>query len=359
MPVDKIRPNDPRVAQKIAILNGFTYGYLHSLPPPGTQKRGTIVLLHGFPDLSLGWRYQIPLFTSLGLEVIAPDCLGYGRSDAPGTHQISAYTYKRIAEDIATLCAQHSISEIILGGHDWGGSIVYRVAQLKPQLVKSVFSICTPYQMPRPRYMPLKQMVETLVPNFGYQLHFVSGEIEEAVQSPQDIRNFLNGMYGARTVEPDGSRGKVLWDAAKGVALNELSRMGKTKLLNDEEMDYYVKEYSRNGINGPLNWYRAFEARFLDDLDFFFSGSKTDPNDKKEIKVEQPFLFVLATKDAALQEWMSRGMDRSIPKLSRAKVEAGHWAFWEKPEEVNAILGKWTREVGLPSLKSQGGQSKL
>lgn len=36
--------------------------------------------LHGFPDLSMGWRYQIPMLADMGLRVIAPDCLGYGRT---------------------------------------------------------------------------------------------------------------------------------------------------------------------------------------------------------------------------------------------------------------------------------------
>lgn len=34
--------------------------------------------IHGWPDLSLGWRYQIPLLVSLGLRVVAPDMMGYG-----------------------------------------------------------------------------------------------------------------------------------------------------------------------------------------------------------------------------------------------------------------------------------------
>lgn len=36
--------------------------------------------IHGFPDLSMGWRYQIPHLLKLGFRVIAPDCIGYGRS---------------------------------------------------------------------------------------------------------------------------------------------------------------------------------------------------------------------------------------------------------------------------------------
>ncbi|KAJ9651530.1 hypothetical protein H2198_009198 [Neophaeococcomyces mojaviensis] len=357
MSVDKLKPfHDPRVSLKSAILNGYTYGYLHALPPTGTPKRATVVLVHGFPDISFGWRYQIPYLAGLGLEVIAPDCLGYGRSDAPPTSSITAYTYKRIATDIASLCAQLGIQNIILGGHDWGGAIVYRVAQFQPQLVKAVFSICTPYELPRPAYLPLTQLVAKQVPNFAYQLHFVSGEVEEVTKSPLEIRQFLNSMYGARTITPDGSRGESAFDATGRVGLHLLPKMGKTKLLTDEEMDYYVHEYSRHGINGPLNWYRAREAMFLDDLDFFFDGPKTDPKDfeGKVHGIEQPTLFVFATRDTALQEWMSKNMEDRIPRLTRRTVQAGHWALWERPAECNEIIGNWIEKF----LKGQGS-SKL
>lgn len=43
-----------------------------------------VLQIHGWPDLSLGWRYQIPLLLSLGLRVVAPDMMGYG-----GTVRIS------------------------------------------------------------------------------------------------------------------------------------------------------------------------------------------------------------------------------------------------------------------------------
>jgi len=357
MSIDKLKPfHDPRISLKSAILNGYTYGYLHALPSSGAPPRATVVLIHGFPDISFGWRYQIPFLAGLGLEVIAPDCLGYGRSDSPPTCSIKDYTYKHIATDIAALCSQLGIQSIILGGHDWGGAIVYRVSQYQPKLVKAVFSICTPYELPRPAFLPLAQLVAKQVPNFTYQLHFASGELEAAIKSPTEIRQFLHALYGARTVTADGSRGQSAFDANGRVGLDLLPKMGKTKLLSDEEMDYYVHEYSRHGINGPLNWYRTREANFLDDLDFFFDGPKTDAKkyEKKVIKVEQPTLFVFATRDTALQEWMSKNMEDRIPRLTRRTVQAGHWALWERPKECNEIIGEWIEKF----LKTEVG-SKL
>lgn len=38
----------------------------------------TRVQIHGWPDLSMGWRYQIPLLVEMGFRVVAPDMMGYG-----------------------------------------------------------------------------------------------------------------------------------------------------------------------------------------------------------------------------------------------------------------------------------------
>ena len=75
------------------------------------------MLVHGFPDLSYGWRYQIPYLTALGYQVIAPDMLGYGRSSAPlGTRP---YSLKSMSDNLAQLIEEVvSPEQVILGSHD-------------------------------------------------------------------------------------------------------------------------------------------------------------------------------------------------------------------------------------------------
>ena len=111
MGVDKINVwSDARVQRRNAIIHGRTYGkpsqshetwfvqlmllgYLHG--EPQDSIRGTVFLvsndeykavpcwysfpkIHGFPDLAVGWRYQIPNLLKLGMRVIVPDMMGYG-----------------------------------------------------------------------------------------------------------------------------------------------------------------------------------------------------------------------------------------------------------------------------------------
>lgn len=74
--------NDPRVKYQTATLNGVEYNYILAEPASGNVV-DTIFLIHGWPDMSLGWRNQIPYLLSKGLRVVAPDMMGYGGTDAP------------------------------------------------------------------------------------------------------------------------------------------------------------------------------------------------------------------------------------------------------------------------------------
>ena len=79
--VDKLSPDDSRVQYQTANLNGINYSYI--LAEPKGKVLNTIFLVHGWPDISFGWRYQIPHLVSLGLRVVALDMMGYAGTDAP------------------------------------------------------------------------------------------------------------------------------------------------------------------------------------------------------------------------------------------------------------------------------------
>ncbi|EEH35520.1 epoxide hydrolase [Paracoccidioides lutzii Pb01] len=336
--IDKISVNgDSRVRHCTAVLNGTTYGYLLSLPEGG-QYKSTVFLIHGFPDLSMGWRYQIPALTKMGLRVVAPDCMGYGRTDAPEfSEEIAArYGLKQCADDMKELARQLGSSQIILGGHDWGGFAVYRIALYHPGFVTHLFSICTPYNPPSSNFIPLETIVKTKVPYFGYQLQFVSGDLEKVIRSKSDIRQFLLSMYGGRT-----STGEFGFDVFKGVLLDKFQHLQNSKVISEEELNYYVNEWARHGIHGPLNWYRTREQNYRDEL-----GLLGRP-------LDIPVLFILATQDQALRPALSRNMSKYVPNLTTEEVKAGHWAHWQVPGECNEAIRRWMEGVVFT------GKSKL
>lgn len=66
-------------------------------------------------------------------------------------------------------------------------------------------------------------------PQLAYQLHLAGPDVEAGVQSEDDIRKFLSGMYGGRTAE-----GQVMFDPKTGVLLDRLPFIGKSPLLSDK-----------------------------------------------------------------------------------------------------------------------------
>lgn len=74
--------------------------------------------------------------------------------------------------------------------------VIWRTVLWHPDLVSHVFSVCTPYTAPTESFMSTEDMVKGPAPQFGYQLHLASGEVEQKIKSRQDIQQFLRGMYG-------------------------------------------------------------------------------------------------------------------------------------------------------------------
>ncbi|KAI1918281.1 hypothetical protein LOZ39_002433 [Ophidiomyces ophidiicola] len=301
---------------------------------PDTQKQPTTNDENTIPDHSTETAHTRQHEDDSG-EVVLED---KEDTEAPEFSEESAprYAFKQCAQDMKELARQLGTSQIILGGHDWGGFVVYRIALHCPGFVTHIFSVCTPYGPPHREYVPLDKLVATRIPFFGYQLQFVSGELEKKIKTKNDIRQFLIALFGGRTPE-----GEIGFDVTKGALLDKVPNLRPSRLLSEEELDYYVEEYSRTGIHGPLNWYRTREQNYKEDLELI--GQKW----------EVPVLFIRATKDDALRPELSKNMGKYIPNLTQAEVDATHWALWQKPEECNAIISNWIENVAF------GGRSKM
>src|SRR5271170_2366319 len=96
--------------------------YLDEGPADGQ----TVLLLHGEPSWCYLYRHMIPVLTGAGLRVVAPDLVGFGRSDKPTPR--SEYTYARHVEWMRSLVFDHlGLSAVTLVCQDWGGLIGLRL----------------------------------------------------------------------------------------------------------------------------------------------------------------------------------------------------------------------------------------
>ena len=97
----------------------------------GPSEAHPVLCMHGEPSWSYLYRHMIPVFTSAGHRVIAPDLVGFGRSDKPTQQQ--DYTYQRHVDWMASVLEQLDLSKTTLFGQDWGGLIGLRLLARMPE----------------------------------------------------------------------------------------------------------------------------------------------------------------------------------------------------------------------------------
>ena len=102
----------------------------------GPATAAPVLLLHGEPSWCYLYRKMIPILAAAGHRVIAPDLIGFGRSDKPARRE--DYTYQRHVEWMAAFVRALDLSRVTLFGQDWGGLIGLRVLAGDPDRFRVV-----------------------------------------------------------------------------------------------------------------------------------------------------------------------------------------------------------------------------
>lgn len=91
-----------------------------------------VLLLHGEPSWSFLWRKLIPVLLDAGCRVVAPDLIGFGRSDKPS--EIDDYSYAGHVEWLrSVLFDSLELDAVTLVGQDWGGLLGLRLVAEHPE----------------------------------------------------------------------------------------------------------------------------------------------------------------------------------------------------------------------------------
>jgi len=113
--------------------------YLNEGPADAPE---TVLLLHGEPSWSYLYRTMIPILVAAGHRVVAPDLVGFGRSDKPAER--SDYTYARHVEWMRqTLFDELGLTDVTVLGQDWGGLIGLRLVGEHPDRFRRVVAANT------------------------------------------------------------------------------------------------------------------------------------------------------------------------------------------------------------------------
>ena len=107
-------------------IGAYRIHYLDEGPADGAP----ILLIHGEPTWSYLFRKMIPIFTAAGHRVIAPDLVGFGKSDKPANK--SDYSYQMQVDTMLEVVRRLGIVDATFFGQDWGGLVGLRVVAADP-----------------------------------------------------------------------------------------------------------------------------------------------------------------------------------------------------------------------------------
>src|SRR5215203_4535801 len=201
--------------------NGIRLHVVQAGPKSGVP----VVLLHGFPEFSYGWRKQIPALVEAGCRVIIPDQRGYNLSDKP--KDIKAYSVNTLVDDIIGLIDALGYEKVNLVGHDWGAGVAWALAIKYPERLQrlSIMNVPHPAVMKRFLQRDFEQMRRSWYV-FFFQLPWL----------------------------PEAGLKRGNWRGAE----SSLRSSGKVNSFTAEDILKYKEAWSQPGaMTAMINWYRA------------------------------------------------------------------------------------------------------
>ena len=123
-------PWAPQYVSDLPSLHGLRMHYLDE----GSQARAgqlTYLCLHGNPAWSYLYRKMIPVFLSAGHRVVAPDLIGFGKSDKPKRDDAHSFTWHR--QTLLDLIERLDLKNVILVVQDWGGLLGLTLPHARPE----------------------------------------------------------------------------------------------------------------------------------------------------------------------------------------------------------------------------------
>jgi pimeloyl-ACP methyl ester carboxylesterase len=327
------------VTEHVAKSNRHATFYLACGAAPATP----ILFLHGWPELSISWRHQLPVFAGLGFRAIAPDMRGYGRSDVPQRHE--DYALELIVADMIELIDSIGAEKAVWVGHDWGAPVVWSIAQHHPERCHAVAALSVPY-------IPEGFSVNALLPlidrnlypedkypygQWDYQVFYLENFARASAGFEADVRATVRALFRAGNPDGRGKSDRLAFVRANGGWFGPDNkapdRQRDERVIDEEAEASYVAALSRNGFFGPDSWYLNAET-----------NADYAKRARKNWRLTMPTLFLHGAYDYTCETIDSRlaePMRASCADLTESVVPSGHWMAQEKPAHVNAALAGW------------------
>ena len=294
---------DPRIRTEFVDANGLRF----EVDKCGSGDK-LALCLHGFPEHSFSWRYQLPMLADLGYQAWAPNLRGYGNSSRP--EGVAAYAIEYLMEDVAQLIDASGCSEVTLLAHDWGAVIAWYFAMRKMRPLANLI-ICN---VPHPQGMS-NDIGWAQLKKSWYVFFFQVPVLPEKLFARGD--------------------GKGIGDVMRNSAVDK-SR------FPDEVGEVYRRNAIQPGaMSAMVNYYRALVR----------GGGARRQKDLGFPVIDTPTLMVWGEDDVALTKETTYGTENYVSDLTiRYLPRVSHWVQQEQPEVVNTMIEAFLRGESVPEL---------
>lgn len=133
----------PHYVSDLPSLAGLRMHYLDEAPaaPQAQDDRITWLCLHGNPAWSYLYRRMIPIFVAAGHRVVAPDMIGFGKSDKPKKESAHSFGWHR--QVLLEFVERLDLQNVVLVVQDWGGLIGLTLPMAAPQRYRGLLVMNT------------------------------------------------------------------------------------------------------------------------------------------------------------------------------------------------------------------------
>lgn len=315
-------PGAPTIKHRVINANGLKTHIAE-------QGSGPLVLLcHGFPESWYSWRHQIPPIAAAGYHAVAPDMRGYGGTDGPPERD--SYTIMDLVGDMVGIVGELGEKQATIVGHDWGATVAWHAALLRPDVFLAVAAMSVPYRQRGPA--PPLRLLRQQGLNTYYWIYYQDIGVADAEYDHDPKATLRRTLYTFSGDAPHSDINRRILEPGKGALDSTLDPENLPPWLTESDLDYMATELRKRGFRNPLNYYRNIDRNW--ELLAPWTGAV----------IHQPALFIAGTEDHVIRgptgERQLKELPVTVPGLKRTVLldGVGHYIQQERPNEVKTAL---------------------
>jgi len=348
---------------QFANLSDYPYEpvYTNIIAKDGTELRihhidegprnGPILLaMHGQPVWSYLYSRMIPILTEAGIRVIAPDLIGYGKSDKPAARE--DYSYQNQVDWMGAWLKKNNFQDLTFFGQDWGGLIGLRMIAADPDRFVKVAMGNTglPYNPNTPQ-----EVIDEVKAFRESDKKITLFRMQKVVNRMDD-----NSLSGEKKIKSHAATKfmywqKFAWDT-KNLPIGMMNSIMMEQAFKSKFAAFIHYLLQRMGLEKISPFYtdlmKAYEAPFPDAT--YKMGPRAMPSQVPTIPdqsldaqgeareffktSDKPFLSVFAGDDP-----VTNGIEKDVLKMapnaiSAPQIGGRHFFQWTRPKQLSKVL---------------------